>query len=219
DIVVINTWFFTFEEHMKYINVPQAHWVQAAVVTLRKDAAIWWQVCKTRHVRGLVSIIRTWEEFQIALRDEFAPKQTERDLRDRLHFLTQTTTVREYIKEFRALLMQLPDEFSQKDLVDRFVRGLVMKIANEVLLRSPETLAEAENYALLIEETRGHSRYNLAASLQGKPSGKNGKKSSSSTYDAYLEGWDPMDIDALRVHLNALHFKKGQNDETKPPGK
>lgn len=74
-----------------------------ASTLLTETAAIWWF---TVVQSGKVPI--TWNDFKLALRNEFLPDDHVRRARDRLGRSTQSASVAKYIGEYRTNILTVP---------------------------------------------------------------------------------------------------------------
>jgi len=67
--------------------------------------------------------INNWEEFKADLKRQFYPKNAEDEARGKLRRLTQKGSIRDYVKEFSELLLEIPD-MGEKDSLFLFMDGL-----------------------------------------------------------------------------------------------
>ncbi|KAK0596651.1 hypothetical protein LWI29_017765 [Acer saccharum] len=70
-----------------------------------------------------INPIRTWEEFKKELKRQFCPTNTEREARGHLRQLKQTGSIRDYVKEFTTLTLEIED-MSEKDSLFYFMDTL-----------------------------------------------------------------------------------------------
>ncbi|MBA0671583.1 hypothetical protein Goklo_024438, partial [Gossypium klotzschianum] len=85
-------------------------------------ALLWWRRKSTDEKRGR-NTIGTWEEFQRELKKQFYPQFTEKEARAKLRRLTQQGTIREYVRAFSELMLQISD-LSEKESFYWFEDGL-----------------------------------------------------------------------------------------------
>ncbi|MBA0614931.1 hypothetical protein Godav_015145 [Gossypium davidsonii] len=76
------------------------------------------------------NIIGTWEEFQRELKKQFYPQYAEKEAQAKLHRLTQQGTVREYVRAFSELMLQISN-LSEKEVFYWFEDGLKPWAKNE----------------------------------------------------------------------------------------
>ena len=67
--------------------------------------------------------INTWEEFKADLKRQLYPENAEDEVRGKLRRLTQKGSIRDYVKEFSELLLEIPD-MGEKDSLFSFMNGL-----------------------------------------------------------------------------------------------
>jgi hypothetical protein len=135
-------WLFRAEKMLQVMEVDTTQWVLYATLRLDGAALAWWQMLE---LSGEAP--SDWADFASGLKSQFGNVNPEQSARDTFWYhLRQHTTVREYIKEFRSLLLELPtvDDGTKKD---RFIQGLKDAVRHEVVLREPSSLAEAMSLA------------------------------------------------------------------------
>lgn len=86
--------------------------------------------------------IDTWDKFQAELVDQFYPENTEFIARTKLTTLQHKGSIREYVKEYTACMLDIK-EMSEKDRLFNFVKGLKDWAQREVWRHKVTTLAEA----------------------------------------------------------------------------
>jgi hypothetical protein len=69
-----------------------------------------------------------------ALKRQFEPVNSEKLARDKLAALRQERSARDYIHQFRTLVLEIPN-ISPEEVMDRFTRGLKPNIRKEIELR------------------------------------------------------------------------------------
>jgi hypothetical protein len=88
---------------------------------LSGDAKLWWHI-REDDDSGRPKIT-TWEALRKELRDQFLPCNTTWVARDSLKKLKHTTSVREYVKQFSSLILDIKD-MSKADKLYNFMTGL-----------------------------------------------------------------------------------------------
>ena len=66
--------------------------------------------------------INTWEEFKVDLKQQFYPENAEDEAWGKLWRLTQKGSLRDYVKEFSDLLLEIPN-MDEKDSLFSFMDG------------------------------------------------------------------------------------------------
>ncbi|KAL2925724.1 MAGUK p55 subfamily member 7 [Bienertia sinuspersici] len=97
--------------------------VDVAAMFLSEDAKLWWRSrCESDRSAGLPPI-ETWEGMKGELRRHFLPNNTSWVAREKLRNLKHVTTIRDYVKEFMSLLLDIKG-MSEEDKLFHFVSGL-----------------------------------------------------------------------------------------------
>ena len=96
--------------------------VKTAFMYLTDVALLWWRRRCNDEKRGDTAI-RTWEMFQTEFRQQFYPEYAEDEARAKLRRLTQQGTIREYVREFSELMLQISDLGEKKEFFS-FMDGL-----------------------------------------------------------------------------------------------
>lgn len=93
----------------------------------------------------------SWVEFEKEFRELYCPISNEQVARSQLTLLRQgKTSVSEYYQKFQRLCLEIPKMDGATSL-DMFVKGLKPKLHEEVYLRQPQSLDEAQRLATRLE--------------------------------------------------------------------
>lgn len=187
DAAQVDRWLFQVRQYCDFVKVRAEDRVPFASLLLRGSAATWWQAKAVDAARRNNDRIKDWDEFETALSAQFKPANSVERARDKLARLQQTSSVKAYADAFRNLVMEIPG-ISDDELLDRFKRGLKLRTRQEVAIRRPKTLEEAEQLADEIDtiffQERGTGR---------RPHEKHRPAAASpKSYDEAV----PMDLDA-----------------------
>ncbi|KAK4394454.1 hypothetical protein Sango_1599700 [Sesamum angolense] len=89
---------------------------------LTGDAKLWW---RTKYAKIQANQVRldTWALLREVIREQFFPKNVEYNARRALWKLEHTSSVRDYVKAFSALMLDIRD-MSEKDKLFTFMEGL-----------------------------------------------------------------------------------------------
>ncbi|CAA0808190.1 Unknown protein, partial [Striga hermonthica] len=129
--------------------------VRYAAYYLDGEANVWWQWL-TRIYRKRQQII-TWDVFERELLTRFGTSDFH-NYNEALTRIRQTSSLREYIREFERLACRVRD-WPEKALVGAFIDGLKFDLAAEVRLERPDTMHDAMEVARRREDhlfTPGH---------------------------------------------------------------
>ena len=81
--------------------------LQMAPFFLIDMALLWWRRREADIGRGLLRM-ETWEDFKAEFKRQFFPENAEFEARKRLTQLAHNKSIREYVKEFQELMLELP---------------------------------------------------------------------------------------------------------------
>lgn len=121
---------------------------------LEGEANQWWQWLR-RSYQDEGKVV-TWEVFVEELWARFGPTDCE-DFDEALSCVKQTSTLRDYQKEFERLGNRVQG-WTQKALVGTFMGGLKPEISEEIRLFRPRTLKEAISLARMRDEQMTRQR-------------------------------------------------------------
>ncbi|KAL3499013.1 hypothetical protein ACH5RR_041745 [Cinchona calisaya] len=102
-------------------------------------ALLWW---RRRSDTRSGTAITTWDQFVDEFRSYFYPQYTERDARAKLRRLEMKGEVREYVKEFSQLMLQI-QSMSEEDAFFQFMDGLKPWTRLELERRNVDNLSKA----------------------------------------------------------------------------
>lgn len=134
--------------------------VTLATLCLEDDAMLWWRGCQEEMGRG-TRVINTWEDFKMELKRQFDPMNDELGVMKRLRSLRHTETVKDYIKAYNSLMLEVPD-MSEKERLLYFMDGLQPWAKRELRRRNvqdlPTAIREAESLIEFKMEKKGKGR-------------------------------------------------------------
>jgi hypothetical protein len=180
DATKVRQWCFSVEIYFAAANVAPSEQVLFAVTLLRGHALTWWLSVRESQRPN------TWDVFKNAIIAYHQPTSAVIASRDALARLTQKTSVRQYVQEFKELALNIPN-FSDDERLDRFKRGLKHDVRLQVALANPSTFEEAVDIASQVDDILfAHRRPRL---FEGSNYGFNPTRSSAVT---------PMELGAMR---------------------
>ncbi|KAK4409343.1 hypothetical protein Sango_0007300 [Sesamum angolense] len=105
----------------KAYDEDEARKVSTATMYLTGDAKLWW---RTKYAEIQANQVRmdTWALLREAIREQFFPENIEYNARRALWKLDHTCSVRDYVKAFSALMLDIRD-MSEKDKLFTFMEG------------------------------------------------------------------------------------------------
>jgi len=141
DQAEVEDWLFAILQYIQDMPTSPAGKIRVAASFFDGSAALWWRSLNQEYPTPEVFPCRTWETFSAHVRENFKATDSVRNARDELAALQQTTTVRDYIKEFRRVTIQIHG-ISHDEKLDRFVRGLKAEVRKVVITGNVKTLEE-----------------------------------------------------------------------------
>ncbi|KAA0047025.1 putative mitochondrial protein [Cucumis melo var. makuwa] len=84
---------------------------------LSDDTELWWRL-KANDVQNGLCTIKTWKDLKKELRAQFFPKNVESIIRRKLRELKHIGTIREYMKQFSGVMLDIWD-MSEKDKIEK----------------------------------------------------------------------------------------------------
>ncbi|KAF2300131.1 hypothetical protein GH714_009331 [Hevea brasiliensis] len=108
---------------------------------LANDAKLWWRTKVEQSISGQCSIV-TWDDFKKALKAQFYPENVAYNVQCKLAELQHTGSIREYVRSFTALMLDIKD-MSEADRLFNFQKGLKPWARNELVRRGVKELSTA----------------------------------------------------------------------------
>ena len=142
DIITLGNWMFSVDRYLILTKIPIGEQVLYVSTLLDGEALLWFR----SHYENLDYSTLIWKDIRDALKEFFAPPNSNRRLRDAWANIKQTGSVFDYVSKLEAIAMQLPDLTNAQKL-DKFIRDLKPKTRIEVELRDPTTTNEAYRLA------------------------------------------------------------------------
>ncbi|XP_070005713.1 uncharacterized protein [Nicotiana sylvestris] len=93
--------------------------INTTVLYLSETAMLWWRRKMADVDKGLCTI-STWDHFKTEFKRQFFPNNVLYEARRKLRELKQTRSIRNYIKEFTTLMLQIPN-LTNDDLLFHFM--------------------------------------------------------------------------------------------------
>ncbi|GMJ01033.1 hypothetical protein HRI_003772500 [Hibiscus trionum] len=132
--------------------IEDADKVSTASIYLTDHDLLWWRRrCSDEKCGG--TSVQAWDEFQTEFKNQFYPGDAEREARFKLRHLKQEGSIRDYVREFRELQLQIPD-LSEKDALFHFMDGLKPWVCTELDRRDVKELSKA---IVVAESLKDHS--------------------------------------------------------------
>jgi hypothetical protein len=108
DAKELENFLFDMEQYFRAVKAEDDQKVSMATMYLTGDAKLWWRTKSDEIERG-VCTIETWEVLKRELKAMFFPENVEYNARRALRDLKHTGTIRDYVKAFSALMLDIKD--------------------------------------------------------------------------------------------------------------
>ncbi|KAF2308984.1 hypothetical protein GH714_040396 [Hevea brasiliensis] len=138
----IDNFLWTLDQYFRALGVDDdARKIDNAPLYLADSAMVWWRRRLTDVEKGTCTI-STWDEFKKELKKQFYPENAATEARARLRRLTQKGTIKEYVKDFTEVLLEIPD-YPDLEALFAFKDGLQPWVNLEIERRGAQDLATA----------------------------------------------------------------------------
>ncbi|XP_070036297.1 uncharacterized protein [Nicotiana tomentosiformis] len=142
DAKEVENFIFDIEQYFDVVGqLEEAKKVATAAMYLQGDAKLWGRV-KYEAIRAGEDTLNTWAELKAAIRLQFFPENVEYNARRKLSELCHTRSVRDYVRELSALMLNIRD-MGDKDKLFAFIEGLKPHARMEMQRQRVDTLPKA----------------------------------------------------------------------------
>ncbi|RVW87492.1 hypothetical protein CK203_036260 [Vitis vinifera] len=173
DAKKLDNFLWHMERYFEAIALTdEATKVRTATLYLTDNATLWWRRRFVDIEKGTCTI-DTWDAFKREIKRQFYPKDVAYLARKSMKRLKHTGSIREYVKEFSTLMLEIPN-MSEEELLFNFMDNLQSWAEQELRRRGVQDLATTMAVAeSLVDYRRGDSSKPKPQSKS--PSGKGGK--------------------------------------------
>ncbi|XP_059663382.1 uncharacterized protein LOC132309045 [Cornus florida] len=173
----LENFLFSMEQYFEATGMTdETIKIRTATHYLTDHAMLWWRKKYGDIGKGTVSI-DTWADFTREIKKHFYPENAEDEARGRLRRLKQVGSIRDYVKEFTNLTLEIPD-LSDKDSLFFFMDGLQLWAKTELRRRNVQDLAtaiaEAESFIDFSSKKEPSSKPKDKDKDKGRYAGKGG---------------------------------------------
>lgn len=119
----LENFLWDMEQYFKAAHIPESEKVSITSMYLNGDAKLWWRTRLEDGANAGRPPIDVWKDLKKELRDQFLPCNTAWVARDALKKLKHTASVRDYVKQFSSLMLDIKD-MSEADKLYNFMSGL-----------------------------------------------------------------------------------------------
>ncbi|XP_075086298.1 uncharacterized protein LOC142169005 [Nicotiana tabacum] len=110
----LENFLWDIEQYFQAAHVRDEDKVTITTMYLVDDGKLWWRMRVADDVSAGRPKIDSWEGLEKRLKDQFFPSNAGWIARDRLKKLKQTGTVRDYVKDFSSLMLDISN-MSEED--------------------------------------------------------------------------------------------------------
>ncbi|KAL4353583.1 hypothetical protein GQ457_06G027510 [Hibiscus cannabinus] len=138
----VDNFLYGLDQYLGAVGIVEgALKIQTASLYLTDTAMLWWRRRRNDIEKGTCTI-STFDDFKRELKRQFYPENAEDEARARLRRLKQSGSIRDYIKDFTNLVLEIPD-LSDKDSLFNFMDGLQLWAKTELKRRGVQNLTDA----------------------------------------------------------------------------
>ncbi|KAL0317432.1 UNVERIFIED_CONTAM: hypothetical protein Sangu_2157500 [Sesamum angustifolium] len=172
----LENFMWDMETYFQAARIPEAEKVSITSMYLTGDAKLWWRTCLSGDPNANRDRIETWDVLKKELKDQFLPCNTSWLARESLRKLKHAGTMRDYVKEFSSLMLDVRD-MSEEDKLFNFLSGLQTWAQTELRRQGIKDLPSAISTADRLVDFRvtNNSDPEKKKKDSGKEKGKSGK--------------------------------------------
>jgi archaellum component FlaC len=138
----VENFLWQMEVYFEGVNlIDEAMKVRTATMYLSDTASLWWRRKHADIEKGACQI-DTWEMFKKELKRQFYPENVVYEARKKLRELKHRGTIRDYVKEFTTLMLQIPS-MPDDVLLFYFLDGCAPWVRQELQRRGVKDVDEA----------------------------------------------------------------------------
>ncbi|KAM1847839.1 hypothetical protein ACFX14_012057 [Malus domestica] len=138
----LDTFMWNVERYFKYLKLEDDESkISTATMFLADNALMWWRRRSMEIEQGTFSLT-TWDEFKKDLMLHFYPQNAKYEAKEKLRWLKQTGSVKDYVNAFVSLLFEVPNMLEEDKLM-YFMSGLQNWAKLELQRRHVQTLSDA----------------------------------------------------------------------------
>lgn len=119
----LENFLWDMEQYFRAARVAETEQVTITSMFLIGDAKLWWRTRLDDDASAGRPRIETWDVLKKELRDQFLPLNSAWVARESLKGLKHTGLVRDYVKEFSSLMLDIKN-MSEEDKLFNFISGL-----------------------------------------------------------------------------------------------
>ncbi|RVX06627.1 hypothetical protein CK203_029525 [Vitis vinifera] len=142
DAKELDNFLWHMERYFEAIALTdEATKVRTATLYLTDTATLWWRRRFADMEKGICTI-EMWEDFKREIKRQFYPEDVAYLARKNMRRLKHTGSIRDYVKEFSSLMLEIPN-MTQEELLFNFMDNLQGWAEQELRRRGVQDLATA----------------------------------------------------------------------------
>ena len=170
DAKELDNFLWHMERYFEAIALTdEATKVRTATLYLTDTATLWWRRRFADMEKGICTI-ETWEDFRREIKRQFYPEDVAYLARKNMRRLKHTGSIRDYVKEFSSLMLEIPN-ITGEELLFNFMDNLQGWTKQELRRRGVQDLATTMAIA---ESLTNYKRKNSSKMSQEEDSYANG---------------------------------------------
>ncbi|KAK9713491.1 hypothetical protein RND81_06G030600 [Saponaria officinalis] len=157
DAKELDNFLWSVERYFNHLQIQDdASKITTATMYLSDDAILWWRRREADERKGTFRI-SPWDEFKADFKRQFYPENAKEIALKKLRALKHTGSIREYIKQYSSLLLEIEDMPENLSFL-YFMDGLQRWAEQELKRRNVKTLSDAIAVAESLYEIRSEPR-------------------------------------------------------------
>ncbi|XP_044510183.1 uncharacterized protein LOC123228802 [Mangifera indica] len=164
----LENFLWDMDQYFKAARVAEGEQVTITAMYLAGDAKLWWRTRMEDDASAGRPKIESWEVLKRELKEQFLPQNSAWVARETLKKLKHTSSVREYVKEFSSLMLDIKN-MSEEDKLFNFVSGLQpwaqAELRRQKVADLPSAVAAADG---LVDYKLGPSSSNAGEKKKGR---------------------------------------------------
>ncbi|KAJ9686135.1 hypothetical protein PVL29_015160 [Vitis rotundifolia] len=142
DAKELDNFLWHMERYFEVIAlIDEAAKVRTVTLYLTDTATLWWRRRFADMEKGICTI-ETWEDFKREIKRQFYPEDVAYLVRKNMRRLKHTSSIRDYVKEFSSLMLEIPN-MTEEELLFNFMDNLQGWAEQELRRRGVQDLATA----------------------------------------------------------------------------
>jgi len=182
----LDTFLWNIERYFKYLKMDDDESkITTATLLLTDNALMWWRRRSMEIDQGTFTL-ETWDAFKKDIMLHFYPENAKYEAKEKLRWLKQTGSVKDYVATFTNLLFEVPT-MTEEDKLIFFMGGLQNWAKLELQRRHVQTLSEAiaaaESLVEFKKNDQGDSKFKGKKGNHGSGGGDNKPKEGGKSSD------------------------------------